>query len=117
MKAIRVHEYGPPAVMKLEEIESPKADSHHVVVAIKAAGINPVDTYIRSGTYARKKPPLPYTPGFDGAGIVESVGEGVHRFKAGDRVFINGNVSGSYAEKALCLEENVFRLPEHVSFE
>src|SRR5436189_5202371 len=104
MKAIRVHEFGPPAVMKLEELADPKPGPHQVVVAVKAAGVNPVDTYIRAGTYA-KKPVLPYTPGFDAAGIVESVGPDVRRFKAGDRVYMSGNISGAYAQKTLCAEE------------
>jgi NADPH2:quinone reductase len=74
-----------------------------------------VDTYIRAGTYA-KKPALPYTPGFDAAGIVESVGPEVRRFKPGDRVYINHNLSGAYAEKTLCDEESVFALPDRLSF-
>jgi NADPH2:quinone reductase len=115
MKAIRVHEFGPAAVMKLEEVEDPKPGPHQVVVAVKAAGVNPVDTYIRSGTYA-KKPALPYTPGFDAAGIVESVGPDVRRFKPGDRVYLSGNISGAYAEKTLCAEETVFSLPKRLTF-
>lgn len=115
MKAIRVHEFGPPAVMKLEDVPEPQAGPNQVVVAVKAAGINPVDTYIRAGTYA-KKPALPYTPGFDAAGIVDSVGAGVQRFKTGDRVYINHNISGAYAQKALCEESSVFVLPERLTF-
>jgi NADPH2:quinone reductase len=115
MKAIRVHEFGPPAVMKLEDVPEPQAGPNQVVVAVKAAGINPVDTYIRAGTYA-KKPGLPYTPGFDAAGIVDSVGAGVQRFKPGDRVYINHNVSGAYAQKTLCGESSVFALPERLTF-
>src|SRR4029434_10651234 len=115
MKAIRVHEFGPPAVMKLEDVPDPQPGARQLVVAVKAAGINPVDTYIRAGTYA-KKPALPYTPGFDAAGVVESVGAEVHRFKAGDRVWMNGNITGAYAEKTLCTEENVFPLPARLSF-
>src|SRR5213593_2551498 len=101
MKAIRVHEFGGPQVMRIEDAAEPQAGAHQLVVAIKAAGVNPIDTYIRSGSYARKKPTLPYTPGFDGAGIVESTGSEVRRFKAGDRVYINGNVTGAYAQKTL----------------
>jgi len=115
MKAIRVHEFGPPSVMKLEDVPEPEAGPNQMVIAVKAAGINPVDTYIRAGTYA-KKPALPYTPGFDAAGIVDSVGGGVQRFKPGDRVYINGNISGAYAEKALCAETSVFPLPERLTF-
>ena len=115
MKAIRVHEFGPPTAMKLEEVPDPQAGPNQIVVAVKAAGINPVDTYIRAGTYA-KKPALPYTPGFDAAGIVDSVGAEVKRFKPGDRVYINGNISGAYAQKTLCAETSVFPLPERLTF-
>jgi NADPH2:quinone reductase len=78
--------------------------------------VNPVDTYVRAGTYARKKPDLPYTPGFDGAGIVESIGPEVRRVKPGDRVYINGTLTGAYAEKALCAEANVYPLPDRLGF-
>lgn len=115
MKAIRVREFGPPAVMKMEEIVDPQPGPRQLVVDVKAAGVNPVDTYIRAGTYA-KKPALPYTPGFDAAGIVESVGPEVHRFKAGDRVYINHNISGAYAQKTLCEAESVFPLPDRLTF-
>ena len=115
MRAIRVHEFGPPSAMKLEEVPEPKAGPKQLVVAIRAAGVNPVDTYIRAGTYA-KKPALPYTPGFDSAGVVESVGPEVTRFKPGDRVYINGNVTGAYAQKTLCVEDSVFLLPERLTF-
>jgi NADPH2:quinone reductase len=116
MKAIRVHEFGLPSVMKLEEVPDPKAGPRQLVVAVRAVGINPVDTYIRAGTYA-KKPALPYTPGFDAAGTVESVGADVTRFKPGDRVYVNGNISGAYAEKTLCAEESVFPLPSRLTFQ
>jgi NADPH2:quinone reductase len=115
MKAIRAHEFGSPAVMKMEDVPDPQAGTNQLVIKVKAAGVNPVDTYIRAGTYA-KKPSLPYTPGFDAAGIVESVGPEVRRFKPGDRVYINHNVSGAYAEKTLCGEESVFPLPDRLSF-
>jgi NADPH2:quinone reductase len=115
MKAIRVHTFGGPEVLKLEDVAEPKADKGQVVVRIHAAGVNPVDTYMRAGVYPRK-PALPYTPGADGAGVVESIGAGVTRVKTGDRVYIGGSLSGTYAEKALCDETTVFPLPDHVSF-
>src|ERR1044072_7309102 len=89
MKAIRVHEFGGPEVMKLEDVPDPAARAGEGVVRIRAPGVTPVDAYIPTGPYARK-PPLPYTPGQDGAGEVESVGSGVNGFKPGDRVFIAG---------------------------
>ena len=120
MKAIRAHEYGGPAVMKIEDVPDPKAGPGEVVVRVRAAGINPVDAYILSGTYPRK-PPLPYTPGQDGAGEVESVGAGVTEVKAGDRVYICGvgNTvagAGTYAEKALCIPSQLHPLPARTSF-
>jgi NADPH2:quinone reductase len=115
MKAIRVHAFGGPEVLKLEDVPEPKADKGQVVVRIQAAGVNPVDTYMRAGVYPRK-PALPYTPGADGAGVVESIGAGVTGVKTGDRVYIGGSLSGTYAEKALCDETAVFPLADHVSF-
>lgn len=116
MKAIRINEFGAPDVMKLEEVPTPVAGSKQVLVKIEAAGVNPVDTYKRSGNYAHKDP-LPYTPGSDAAGIVAEVGEGVTRWQKGNRVYTAGTVTGAYAEYALCEEHQVHRLPDNVSFE
>src|SRR6266513_1427477 len=80
-----------------------------------AIGVNPVETYIRAGTYPRK-PELPYTPGNDGAGVIEQVGPDANEFKSGDRVYTAGSVSGTYAEFALCKTDQVHRLPANVSF-
>ncbi len=115
MKAIRVREFGPPEVMRLEEVPDPLAGPGQVLLRIKAAGVNPLDTYVRSGTYA-KKPTLPFTPGFDAAGVVEAVGEGVTGVAAGDRVYVGGTVSGTYAERALAEASRVHPLPENISF-
>jgi NADPH2:quinone reductase len=115
MKAIRVHAFGGPEVMKLEHVQEPKTGPGQVLIQVHAAGVNPVDCYVRSGLYPLK-PQLPFTPGMDAAGIVESVGEGVTRVKVGDRVYVAGTVSGSYAEKTSCEEARVFRLPQKVSF-
>ncbi|MBI5100142.1 MAG: alcohol dehydrogenase catalytic domain-containing protein [Nitrospirae bacterium] len=95
MKAICVHEFGSPEVMKIEEVSDLKPDAGQIVVRVHAAGVNPVDTYIRSGLYPLR-PELPYTPGMDAAGVVETTGEGVRNFKAGDRVYVAGTLSGSY---------------------
>jgi NADPH2:quinone reductase len=116
MKAVRVQQFGPPEVMKIEEVDDPRPEQGEVIVRLSAAGINPVDTYIRAGLYAAK-PALPYTPGMDGAGIIESVGEGVKGMSAGDRVYIWGSLTGSYAEKVRCMQSQVYRLPERLSFE
>jgi NADPH2:quinone reductase len=115
MKAILVREFGGPEVLKLEEVPTPRAGAGQVLVRVHAAGVNPYDTYMRAGAYA-VKPPLPYTPGSDAAGVVEIVGAGVTRFKQGDRVYTAKTVSGAYAEFAVATEEQVHRLPEKVSF-
>jgi NADPH2:quinone reductase len=115
MKAIRVHEFGGPEVMKLEQVPDFTAGPGQVVVSVKAVGVNPVDTYIRSGAYA-VKPPLPYTPGLDAAGTVAAVGEGVESVGVGERVYVAGTLRGAYAEQALCDAAQVHRLPERVSF-
>ena len=102
MKAIRVNEFGAPEVMKVEEVPDPKPGVVQVVVRLYAAGVNPVDTYIRLGMYAAG-PGVPYTPGMDGAGEIEEVGEGVKNFHRGDRVYTARSLSGTYAEKVLCM--------------
>jgi NADPH2:quinone reductase len=116
MKAIRVHQFGGPEVLNLEEIPTPKPDAGQVLVRVRAIGVNPYDTYMRAGTYAIK-PPLPYTPGSDAAGTVEAVGPGVTKVKPGDRVYTSRTLTGAYAEYALALEEQVYRLPGNISFE
>jgi NADPH:quinone reductase len=120
MKAIRVSRLGGPEVLKLEDVPDLKPGAGQVVVRMRAIGVNPVEAYMRAGTYPRK-PSLPYTPGADGAGTVESIGPAAStdepvRFKVGDRVYIAGSLSGSYAEYSLCDARLVFPLPEHVSF-
>jgi len=119
MKAIRVHQFGDPSVMKLEDVPDPKPESNQVLVRLRAAGVNPYDTYMRSGAYA-PPPALPYTPGADAAGIVEAVGEGVRGVAPGDTVYIGGTAQGraigAYAEMALCEPAQVHRLPASVSF-
>src|SRR6516225_541096 len=116
MKAILVREFGGPDVLKLEEVPTPKPAAGEVLVRIHAAGVNPYDTYMRADTYARK-PPLPYTPGSDGAGVVEAVGEGVKKVKRGGRVYTTQTLSGAYAEYALALEQQVHPLPPKISKE
>jgi NADPH:quinone reductase len=114
MKAIRVHQFGGPEVLKLEDAPDPRPGPGQVVVGVRAAGVNPVDTYVRSGIYGPRE--FPFTPGSDGAGVVESVGPGVKRLKPGDRVYLAGSATGTYAEKALSSESQAQPLPENVSF-
>jgi NADPH2:quinone reductase len=115
MKAIRVNEFGGPEVLKVEDVPDLQAGAGQVVVRVKAAGVNPVDNYIRLGTYAIK-PPLPYTPGSDAAGIVDSVGAGVVGFAPGDRVYVGGTLTGAYAEQTLAEAWQVHPLPSNVTF-
>jgi NADPH:quinone reductase len=115
MKAIRVHQFGGPEVLKLEEVATPKPSAGEVLVRIHATGVNPYDTYMRAGTYAIK-PPLPYTPGSDGAGVVEAVGDGVKKVKRGDRVYTAQTITGAYAEYALAREAQVYPLPAKIDF-
>jgi len=114
MLAIRVHEFGPPEVLKLEKAPKPSPKAGQALVKIMAAGVNPVDAYIRSGLFYKKD--LPYTPGTDGAGVVEAVGEGVEEIAPGDRVYTSGSLTGTYAEFALCKAAQLHRLPERLSF-
>ncbi len=115
MKAIVVREFGDPDVMKLEDVPAPSVGPGQVLVRIRAAGVNPVDTYTRTGGSATK-PALPWTPGTDGAGVVESVGTGLKRLKVGERVYMARSISGTYAEYSLALESQAYHLPEKINF-
>ncbi len=120
MRSIVVREFGAPYVMKVETVPDLTPSASQVLVRIRATGVNPVDTYIRSGAYA-VKPPLPYTPGTDGAGEVLAVGAEVSGFKPGDRVYIaNDNLGGPRtglcAVQALCAPTQLHHLPHSVTF-
>ena len=116
MKRIRVYEYGGPEVLKIEEAEDLRAESGNVLIRVKATGVNPYDTYARAGTYGPRTPKLPFTPGSDAAGIVESVGSEVHDIVPGTRVYTSGTISGAYAELTLCTPLQVHPLPSSISF-
>ena len=114
MKAIVVREFGGPEVMKLEEVPDPVPGPGQLLIRVGAVGVNPVEAYIRAGTYARK-PTLPYIPGSDVGGTVEKIGPNVTAFKSGDRVYTQG-ASGGYAELLVCDEALAHPLPARVSF-
>ncbi|QQE66499.1 quinone oxidoreductase [Leptolyngbya sp. BL0902] len=117
MKAIRVTQFGGPEVLEVQDIDVPQIQSAtQVLVEIRAAGVNPVDTYIRSGTYARL-PQRPYTPGSDGAGVVAAVGEAVRHIQVGDRVYGGWPITGTYAQFALYEADWIYPLPSKLSFE
>lgn len=119
MKAILVREFGGPDVLELGDVPDPSPGPGQVLVRVHAAGVNPFDTYMRTGTYATR-PPLPYTPGADGAGVVEAVGDGVTSPDVGARVFFGGTAThkayGAYAQKVLCEPQQLHALPERLSF-
>ncbi|HQO58176.1 MAG TPA: NADPH:quinone reductase [Candidatus Omnitrophota bacterium] len=115
MKAICIQSFGGSDVMCLQTVEPRRPQAGQIRVRIKVAGVNPVDTYIRQGLYPLDIS-LPFTPGMDGAGVVEEVGEGVTRFAPGDKVYVSGTHLGTYAEETVCsIHEAVF-LPEAFSF-
>lgn len=115
VKAIRVHQFGDPDVLKLEEAPTPSAGAGQVLVKVQAVGVNPVETYQRSGSNPAIQ--LPWTPGMDAAGVVEAVGAGVTGLQAGDRVYTSDTLTGSYAEFALSNQTTVHRLPANLSFQ
>jgi NADPH:quinone reductase len=115
MKAIVVKQFGGPEVLQLAEIPTPQPGAGQILVKIAAIGVNPADTYMRTGTYA-VKPQLPYTPGGDAAGAVEALGTGVTGWKKGDRVYLTGTLTGAYAEYALATPAQVHPLSQRVSF-
>jgi NADPH2:quinone reductase len=115
MQAIQVHQFGASDVMKLEQVQEVKPEKGQLKIAVKAVGVNPVDTYIRAGIYPLK-PDLPYTPGKDAAGIITEIGPEVKHRKVGERVYLSGGVSGSYAESLICEENQAYILPDNISF-
>jgi len=115
MKAIRVHSFGPPEVMKSEDVPELVPGPGQVLVSVKAAGVNPVDTYIRSGLY-RPDLKLPYTPGIDAAGVIVAIGDDVQHRSVGQRVYVAWSLSGTYAEQVLCNEFQTHPLPDAITF-
>jgi len=115
MKAIQVHAFGPPEVMQLEDVPDLVPEAGQVVVQVRAAGVNPVDTYIRSGLY-RPDLKLPYTPGLDAAGEIVATGRDVKHRAPGQRVYVAWSISGTYAGQVLCDEFQTHPLPEGISF-
>ena len=113
MKAIVAHEFGGPEVLKYEDAPRPQPKENEVLVRVMAAGVNPVDTYVRSGKFGT--PTLPVIPGRDIAGIVEEIGPGVTKFKKGDAVYGNVN-NGGYAEYAVAVEKNIAPKPASLDF-
>ncbi|MBX4262912.1 NADPH:quinone reductase [Clostridium estertheticum] len=121
MKTIQMSTFGGPEVLKYIEVDEPIPSINEVRIRLFAAGVNPNETYIRTGTYSFYIPKLPYTPGFDGAGVVDAIGEGVNHLKVGDRVFVAAFLAkrntGTYSQKVVCDANAVHSLPESISYQ
>lgn len=121
MKAIQFTQFGDPEVLQYTHVNEPLMTEEDVLISLSAAGVNSADSYIRQGGYSFFKPKFPYTPGFDGSGIVEKVGINVTNFKVGDRVFVASclakQTSGTYAEKMICHKDGLRKLGDNLSFE
>jgi NADPH:quinone reductase-like Zn-dependent oxidoreductase len=116
MQAVRAHDYGSPDVLRLEQASTLEPGADQVLIRLNAAGVNPVDWKVRSGMYKQFMPvQFPWTPGIDGAGVVEALGADVTQFKKGQAVF--GIVTGGYAEYALAQAADMQAKPENISFE
>ncbi|MGD8710317.1 MAG: quinone oxidoreductase [Ectothiorhodospiraceae bacterium] len=113
--AIRVHENGGPEVMKWESLEPGQPGPGQALVRHSAIGVNYIDVYFRTGLYP--PPQLPFTPGMEGAGVVEAVGEGVTDLAAGDRVAYASPPPGSYAEARVIDAARLVKLPDNISEE
>lgn len=119
MRAITVTSFGGPDVLQIADVPTPEPASDEVRVRVHAAGVNPVDTYIRAGTYARK-PDLPYTPGTDGGGEIDATGSAVVGLARGQRVYLAGGLgrrcTGTYAEHVVAHASAVHALPATLSY-
>ena len=116
MQAIQAQDYGGPEVLVLEQALRPEPNANQVLIRLKAAGVNPADWKYRSGAYKQFMPlQFPWTPGLEGSGIIEAVGENVTILKKGDEVY--GIVTSGYAEYALALENDVHLKPSGLTFE
>jgi len=111
--AIRVHRAGGPEVLQWEEVEIGEPGPRQVRLRQEVVGLNYIDVYHRTGLYPQ---PLPFTPGVEGVGVVESLGEGVETVKPGDRVAYAGPIGG-YAEQRLIDSGRLVKLPDSISFE
>jgi len=114
MRAVRCHEHGDADVLQVDETDRPEPAADELLVEVAAAGVNPVDTYFRDGSYEPVS--LPFTPGVDVSGVVTETGEAVTEFEAGDQVYGTGignaSYQGSYAEYATIPTDRVVHLPE-----
>ena len=110
-KAIRVHNTGGPEVMTLEEVEIGQPGVGEVRVRHVAIGLNFIDVYFRTGAYPVQ---TPFTPGFEAAGVVEAIGEGVNNLSVGDRIGYAAQPIGAYAEERLIAADRLVKLPDEI---
>jgi NADPH:quinone reductase-like Zn-dependent oxidoreductase len=116
MKIYMVKEYGGPEKLELEEQSLPEPGPGEVLIEMQAAGVNPIDWKLRSGLYKDFMPlSFPWTPGIDGAGMVRAVGPNAATFKQGQGVF--GLINGAYAEYAIADAEEIFPIPDPLTFD
>jgi len=116
MKAIRVAQYGDPSVLQLQDVPQPKPAAGEALIRVHTVGVNFADVYMRNGA-ARMPVPFPFTPGIEGSGTVESIGDGVSEVKPGDRVAYATTSLGSYAEYHAVKAAHLSPLPKDISFE
>jgi NADPH2:quinone reductase len=115
MKALYCQKFGPEENLSVETIDAPLVKPGHVLIDVKAAGLNFPDLLCVRGTY-QIKPPLPFVPGTEGAGIVAEIGEGVKGLAVGERVLFNAMV-GAFAENIVVPETGALKIPDGMSFE
>lgn len=115
MKVVQVSNFGDPSVLQVVEVPDPVPSAGQVLIRVHAAGVSPLDTYVREQSHGAPTPPLPYVPGFEAAGEIVGLGEGVTQFKVGDRVYAN-TFLGAYSELILHEANSVYRLTDSVSF-
>jgi NADPH:quinone reductase-like Zn-dependent oxidoreductase len=119
MKAIVIHQFGGPEVLKYEDASRPEPKDDEVLIRVMAAGVNPVDAAIRAGRFTRGSDTLPMIPGMDVAGVVEKTGSKIDKFKAGDPVYayLSFREQGGYAEFAIAKQNEMSIKPKSLSFE
>jgi NADPH:quinone reductase-like Zn-dependent oxidoreductase len=116
MHAVRAHDYGGPEVLVYEQAPRPQPKAEEVLIRLKAAGVNPADWKMRGGAYKQFMPlQFPWTPGLEGAGIIEAVGEAVSSFRPGQEVY--GRLAGAYAEYAAAPAKDLQLKPSLLTFE
>jgi len=114
-KAIRIHAYGGPEVMKWEDVPAPEPGPGEALVRQEAVGLNYIDVYFRTGLY--KAPSMPATPGMEGAGTVSAVGPGVTEVRVGDRVAYAGGAIGAYAVERVIAADRLVHVPAGIDFQ